>query len=262
MYLLIDFGGTGIKISKYSHKTIGRIERVANADALREMNVASFASLIKTVAADETLDGIAISAAGFVDEKTGILIKSGCAPNLEGNLVKNLKSYFPRTRVIMINDGEAHARALLYPGRNVRFGAIHLAFGTSVSFGVINEKRQIVHACNGLNWDLGDVQLEYDSKEEWNAVWNKLGRQGYESLCNEVSDPDYEFGLRVGIFLRNLAAIFRPRTIGLSGGRVAAAPAEIMRGIRERYDDPVCLEKVDFLILSEKSAMEGLSTLI
>ena len=269
MKLLIDIGGSGVRVSKYSFGRIHEQQRIASQDELKEMTCELFARLIEKSANGDRIDGIALSVAGFVDSENGVIRRSGCAEKLNGPIVRKLQSFFPRIPIHVINDGEAHARALLDPqhevlfgDRTVRFGAIHLAFGSAVSFGVINAKKQIVQSCDGGNWDIGDFQLEYDSNRDWDKVYYKLGDKGYQALCDDgISDRDYEFGLRIGYFVRKLAVIFRPRTIGFSGGRFLENPAEIMRGVRETFADPVDSDSVGFTVLAKNSAMEGLMTL-
>ena len=258
MNILIDIGGSGVKISTHSRGTIGE---VVNYGDVR--SVESFVEMIRQSAGGSRVEGIAISAAGFVNADEGKIIRSRVAEALEGNIVRNLNSYFPFAKIAVVNDGEAHARALLYPGRNVRFGAIHLAFGTSVSFGVINEKKQIVRTCSGENWDLGDFELR--TREAPYEVWYKLGSKGLQELegNHKIDDPYVHFGWRLGNFLRNLAVIFRPRTIGLSGGIISSYKSSILKGVRDEFRDPVFSEKIDIVVLSgQSSVMEGLTTLL
>lgn len=269
MKILIDIGGSGVRASRYSFGRIHEQQKVASGEELRKMTCESFSRLIEKTANGDKIDGIALSVAGFVDSENGVIRRSGCAEKLNGPIVRNLQSYFPRIPIHVVNDGEAHARALLYPrhevlygDRAVRFGAIHLAFGSAVSFGVINAQKQIVQSCDGGNWDIGDFQLEYDSNRDWDKVYYKLGDKGYQALIDDgVSGRDYEFGLRIGYFVRKLAVIFRPRTIGFSGGRFLGNTEELMRGVRETFADPVDSDPVGFTVLSRNSAMEGLTTL-
>ena len=41
-----------------------------------------------------------------------------------------------------------------------------------------------------------------------------------------------------------MAVIFRPRTIGLSGGIIRAHSAQIMKGVREEFCDPVIPHRI------------------
>ncbi len=255
--ILVDIGGSGIKIADYSNGVIGRVERYTGIDSYE-----SFVGVIRRRSGKDHLRGIAISAAGFVNYEEGRIMKSSCAPYLEGEIVRKLKREFPLARIAIVNDGEAHARALLYPERNVRLGAIHLAFGTSVSFGVINSRGQIIRTCNGENWDIGDYILR--TREKPYEVYYKLGAQGLRELEENLgNDPYYHFGLRAGGLLTNLAVIFRPRSIGLSGGIISSHGNRILDGIKDEFRQPVYSEPIEFVLLdSQKTVMEGLTTLL
>lgn len=257
MNILIDIGGSGIKVADYKNGVIGRISSYNHFS-----NYTEFVRLIKDKCMGERLRGLAISTAGFANPEEGQIISCKCAPYLEGYIVRKLKNDFPFCKVVVINDGEAHARALLSPKRNVKFGAIHLALGTSPAFGVINSKREIVRTCSGENWDIGDFQLR--TKEKPYEVWYKLGADGLRDLEeNLAGDAYYHYGMRLGALLKNLAVIFRPATIGLSGGIIISHSRAIMDGVRSEYQDPVRSRKVDFVIIdSQNAAMEGLTTLL
>ena len=277
MKVLIDVGGSGVRFAtcgilkknieiKQCKKNIGSIEE--------------FVRVIKKVSNGRHVEGIAISAAGFVDSKNGVVLQSNQARYLmvEGWLANRLKKDFPFSKVAVVNDGEAHARALIYRNAHVKpvkFGAIHVAFGTSVSFGVINEKGKIIRACNGGNWDIGNLELR--TSEDEHEVWVILGRgdtdwrpkHGLEKLKSEKSNPYLHFGWRAGSFLKNMATVFRPRSIGISGGIVEDHKNDIMQGIRDCFRDPVGWKEyekespVEFVVLDYSNAvMEGLTTLL
>ncbi|MCR4739462.1 MAG: hypothetical protein K5886_04285 [Lachnospiraceae bacterium] len=254
--ILIDIGGSGIKVAEYKDKKIGKIETFNNISSFDE-----FTKMIKKRQGTNHLKKIAISSAGFIDPENGRFIECRCAPYLEGDTVKMLNKEFPFAKVSVVNDGEAHTRALLVPGRDVRFGAIHLAFGTAVSFGVINEKGEIIRTCSGGNWDIGDYLLR--TREAPYEVYRKLGAEGLRELEeNFDGDPYRHFGLRVGGLLTNLAVIFRPRTIGLSGGIIASQGKRIFAGIQEEFKTPVSSDKIRFALLEDPdTVMQGLTTL-
>lgn len=159
-----------------------------------------------------------------------------------------------------MNDGEAHARTLLLPEQDVRFGAIHLALGTSVSFGVINEKREIVRTCGGENWDIGDLRIR--TREEPYEVWYKLGSLGLTELEHngDIPDPYLYYGNRLGNLLIDLSVIFRPRTIGLSGGIVYQHGDRIIEGVKEewlaqKFERPVGGEPIDIVQIKRPESL-------
>ncbi|MCR5734802.1 MAG: hypothetical protein K6G22_09380 [Lachnospiraceae bacterium] len=256
MNILIDIGGSGIKVADYRDKTIGKIESHKNIGSFDE-----FVKLIKKRQDKGRLSNIVISSAGFIDPEKGRFIKCKCAPYLEGDTVKKLSKEFPFTKISVVNDGEAHARALLVPWRDVEFGAIHFAFGTSVSMGVINDKGKIIRSLSGENWDIGDYLLR--TREKPYEVWYKLGSDGLRELEENYSDdPYYHFGLRAGGLLTNLAVIFRPRTIGLSGGIISSHGKRIFDGIQDEFKSPVHSDKIRFVLLEDPdTVMQGLTTL-
>lgn len=257
MNILIDIGGSGIKMADYSDGNIGDVIKYDHVKSLDD-----FVELIKSFSKGNRVEGVAISTAGFVDSNLGILNRCACASYLEGELVNRIKRDFVFSTVRVINDGEAHARSLLFPERNVKFGAIHLSLGTSVGFGVIDENKQIVRACNGGNWDIGNVLLR-TSKAPY-EVWEKLGSKALKDMVENSEDNPYvHYGWRLGGLLNNLAVIFRPRTIGLSGGILLSHEAEIIGGVKEEFRNPVYLEEVKIVsIPGDVAVMEGLTTLL
>ncbi len=264
MSVLIDIGGSGIKMAEYSNCSIGEIRNYGKINTYEE-----FVEAIRERNGSARIKGVAISAAGFINAEEGKVTQCRCAPFMEGEIVRRLNKDFPLARIRIVNDGEAHARSLLLPENNVKFGAIHLALGTSVSFGVINEKKEIVRACNGENWDIGDYQLR--TREAPYDVWYKLGTDGLSELENNNSlggDAYRHYGLRLGGLLRNLTVIFRPRTIGLSGGIISSHGDEILDGVRQEWKDehfsaPVKSAEIEFKILNrDTTVMEGLTTLL
>ena len=246
LLVLIDIGGSGIRAVARRNGSFGEIRRF-NADSYK-----GFVEIIRKMCGAGKPYGIALSVAGFVNAETGRILLSKCAPYLEGDIVSRLRTDFPYARVAVMNDGEAHARTLLLPEQDVRLGAIHLALGTSVSFGVINEKREIVRTCGGENWDIGNLRIR--TREAPYTVWDKLGSSGLAELERNraIPDPYLYFGNRLGSLLIDLSEIFRPRTIGLSGGIIRGHGARIEEGIRQEWQaqdfkGPVAGEPIDIV---------------
>ncbi len=258
MKVLVDIGGSGIKMANYHDGKISSLDHYGKTIG----DYDSFISTIKKRSDGSHLSGIALSLAGFIDSNNGKVISCKNAPFLEGDLVKRLHEDFKFSKIKIVNDGEAHTRALLYPGRHIELGAIHFAFGTSVAFGVIDKDGHFIKTCCGDNWDIGDLQMitrETESKE----VWYILGEKGLSNLEKKSKDPYYHFGCRIGTLLTNMAVIFRPRTIGVSGGIVCNHKESVVRGIKDCYKDPVMSKPVKIEVLSSPlTVMEGLSTLL
>ena len=253
LLVLIDIGGSGIRAVVRRNGSFGEICR------LQAGSYGDFAAVIGRLCGAEQPDGIAISVAGFVDAEKGLILKSRCAGYLQGDIAGRLRKDFPSARIAVMNDGEAHARTLLLK-QDVRFGAIHLALGTSVSFGVINENREIVRTCGGENWDIGQLRLR--TREAPYEVWYKLGSAGLAELeaNGEIPDPYLYFGNRLGSLLMDLSELFRPRTIGLSGGIVCRHGDRITQGVAEEwraqaFDRPVAGEPIDIVQIKRPDAL-------
>lgn len=253
--ILVDVGGSGVRIAPFSNGQIGTV-RTCHIRSRQEL----YAEIRRT-AGDRKIAGIAFSVAGFVDTRKGCVLRSANASYLEGDLAGDAKTALSVSKVRVVNDGEAHARTLLLQD-HVKFGAIHLALGTSVAFGVIGENGQVLQTASGENWDIGDMTMT--TRSEHKEVWYLLGTHGLKELEDSGSEnPYFHFGCRLGTLLTQLAVIFRPRTIGLSGGIVTAHAADLKRGILTDFHAPVCSEHPDIRLLTEtNTVMLGLTTLL
>lgn len=255
MKVIVDVGGGSIKMAQFRK---GKIEKYRTYS-----DITSYQMLEKRIkeTADGFVTGIAVSTAGIVDSQKGVVKVCSVRPFMKGNIIEKLKKSFPFARCYVINDGEAHARALLSPERNVKFGAIHFSFGTSVSLGVIDEKGQIVRNLQGENWEVGHFRMMGEGIND--MAWYHVGSTGLTKLEEEMGkDAYYYHGCNIGKFLTNFACVFCPRTIGLSGGVIENNESEIMRGIKDSYAAPKYHGKTEFVIITDSNpAMEGLTTL-
>lgn len=123
-------------------------------------------------------------------------------------------------------------------------------------------KREIVRTCNGENWDIGDFHLQ--TRQAPYEVYKKLGAEGLSELeRNLPEDPYRHYGARLGQFLKSLAIIFRPSTIGLSGGIITSHGDTILEGVKDEFEVPSCSKEIEFKVLKSKyTVMEGLTTLL
>lgn len=186
-------------------------------------------------------DRIAVSMAGYVDSDSGYVHLSRAAPWAEGDFAGKLRDAFGVGEVRVMNDGEAHALAtLVTPG--VSFGCVAVALGSSLGFGVISAERKVIRPCSGLNWDLGDVSLE--TRASRTEAWWALGSSGLAELQESKGDRSgaTHFGYRLGAFLAQVATVFQPTCIVMSGGIVVrywdlmkdSAESEFEYRMRER----------------------------
>lgn len=254
--ILVDVGGSGTRTAVFDKGSIGCIKTCCPSSK------EELISVIRQTAGGQHVSGIALSIAGFVNADTGRVIKSANASYLEGDLKGMLKVAFPYAKIRAVNDGEAHARSLLCQSPPVHLGAIHLALGTSLAFGVLNEKGEAVRTCSGENWDLGDIRLQ--TRAAMPEVYYALGSAGLRELEEKLGKGAYlQYGYRLGAFVTMLANIFRPRTVGFSGGIIVGHADEIRRGVEAELKAPVCSEKIMLRFLTEKeTVMQGLTTLL
>ena len=274
MKILIDIGGSGVKIKRSVDGVLCPDTRSSKPNSLEE-----FYSWIWEVAqngdtsAKPDVEGIAVSICGEYDYINHEVISCWHYPFLKGKLRDALEEQFKCRNVHIFNDGDAHALALksVYIQKGVSSAsAINLSLGTAVGFGILDWRGDLLHTCQGHNWEVGHWQC--DTRARHKEQYWALGSQGLKSLEDEYGNPNayIYYGQRLCHFLgRDLVPIFHPKIIGLSGGIVAAHFQDIEEGIRrEAKVQGYCaqgapLSGVDIYLSQEKdSVMRGLADLL
>jgi predicted NBD/HSP70 family sugar kinase len=258
--VVVDIGGTGTRLALSTKSGIQNI---------RYENPGSLPNLIKGISnltGGKCPDAIAIAAPGRMRDKKVIVCHS--ARWFEGNPAALIRRELAlrEDKMQIINDGEAHALALK-KRPNVRFGAIHLAVGSGIAFGVIGENGKIIRSLSGDNWEIGDIRLITRASEK--AVWRLLGARGFKEQQERTDVDGYEYyGWRLANLASQLAIVFRPRTIGLSGGIIRHHWKRIKGGFRyelgKRLDYLSHVMPTPELVVlddDEDAALTGLSTL-
>lgn len=241
MKLLIDVGGSGVKIVKcVKGKPSGRV-RSFKPTLLKE-----FYSCIFEMAHDEgasqlaDLDGIAVSICGEYDYAHETVLNCWHYPFLTGELGQDLKAWFRCRKVRIVNDGDAHALALkaaYAQKKRLCASAVNLALGTAVGMGILDWTGRLLHTCQGHDWEVSPWQMDTTAKEK--ALYWALGSEGLCDLESRYGNPDAYviYGHRLCHFLaHDLVPVFRPRIIGLSGGIVAGHLQEIKEGVKRECD--------------------------
>lgn len=275
MNLLVDCGGSSVKISRYVRGIL------RHTHPYHPKTLGNFYNCLEEMAKDGNpaacphITGIAISICGEYDYVNEEVVKCWAYPFLEGKLKDKLMGRFQCGKVRIVNDGDAHALALksVYAQKGVNpVSAINLSLGTSVGFGLLDGSLNLLHANNGHNWEIGDWQCE--TKATHKDVYWALGSKGLKELedqhANGSPDAFILYGERLCHFLgEKLAPKFHPKIIGLSGGIVAAHLKDIKEGIlrecEERHyrDKGGPLDGVDIYLSPEKdSVMRGLADLL
>ena len=253
MKIVIDIGGSGVRMGVVSEHGVASVRRES---------VHSIDELIRAIRnCGANVTGIGISVPGIVNAEKGAVLLSRVAPYIEGNLREKIVNAFPKTDVYIVNDGEAHALAMLSLP-NLQLGAINLSIGTAVGFGVLSDKGKIVRTLSGENWEIGDLWIRTRAPEPY--VWWALGEKGIENLKNDLGDNAYiHFGHRLGAFASQLALLFRPRTIGFSGGFIARYWDIIKDNVYKEFQNvqPVLLSPQLVAQKDTEAALVGLSML-
>ena len=250
--IIVDIGGSGTRIGIVSEHGVAAIQRES---------LDSVEGLIAAIRArTDKVTGVAVSVPAFVQGDSGKVILCRNAPWLVGNLSQQLKNAFPDIPVYVINDGEAHALALLSRS-DLKLGAINLSIGTSVGFGVLDINGKVVRTAGGENWDIGDMWIKTSASEP--HAWWALGEHGIEELKNSLKDGAYKkFGYRLGAFISQLAIIFRPQTIGLSGGYISRYWDKMKDAVREEFKAPLNIEPRIVAQKDAEVALVGLAELL
>jgi len=163
-------------------------------------------------------DGLGLSTAGYV--KYGNVTLCRAQPWVQGNTVAELLKALPqRSKVAVLNDGEAHTIAAIF-GKDPRDSHPLLSFGigTSVSFGRTSDQGEIERPLSMRNWDIGSMRVR--SRCSHPEIWWACGSNGLAELESSMS-PDQalqHFGARLGALVADFTILFQPRTVVLSGG--------------------------------------------
>lgn len=280
--LLVDCGGSGIKIRRYVQGELRpdthRFKPKSLEEcykSLEEMARGGNSSIYSRVT------GIAISICGKYDYVNEKILTCYFYPFLVGRLKAKLKERFRCENVHIVNDGDAHVLALksIYEQNGLRLSsAINLSLGTSVGFGILDPNGNLLHTRHGHNWEVSNWRC--DTRASNKMLYWALGSNGLQALEKQHGSPKafIYYGERLCHFLghdlalnlnRNPASNFRPKTIGLSGGIVVAHYNDIEEGIRRECEKRgYCasggpLDGVDIYLSTERdSVMRGLVGLL
>jgi len=260
-YIVIDIGGSGARIGEVTEFGVAAVQRefINSKEELIQVIKSRFSHI----------DGIAVSVTGLVHAGTGCVINSDSASYLEGNLKETLCKAFPDSRIYVVNDGEAHALALLNIP-HVKLGAINLAIGTSIVLGVLNERGEPVRTVSGENWEIGHLLLTTRMSNPVAKLTFKpyvywaLGENGIEKLKQSMGEKSYKhFGFLLGAFSTQLAILFRPKTIGFSGGYISRYWHKIEESFNKEFRPSASFMTTPEIIAQKdtESALIGLSLL-
>lgn len=256
--IAIDIGGSGIR---WVTMIGGRQSELKNGPI---DSMSSLVQMIRLSFRDGNVGGIALSIPGFVNSEKGEVLFCRIAPWLKGNLRGALQREFPNATIHIVNDGEAHALSLLKDPRT-RLGAINVSIGSAVGFGVLDIHGNPIRPASGTNWDIGEFRI--NTRTDNQSIWWAIGANGLRELeeglfFGKQSEAYNHFGYRVAILLSQLAVIFRPNTIGLSGGIISNGWSAMKETVRKNFIYPPELDPQIIKSNFEEAGIAGLFTLL
>ncbi len=238
MYACLDIGGTSIKVA-ISDKD-GHLMEKGHLDVDKEFDVIMerIVCWINTIKQNYDVEGIAISAPGSVDCKTGIIGGASAVPCIHGPNWKEILNKKTDLPVSIENDANCAALAEIFSGRAKNMKDIlFIVCGTGIGGAIIKDGKihhgkhlyggeigyMIMEEHDGRYFTFSDVGStmsfvrkvrKHYNDDSWNgkSVF-EAANQGNQ-LCIDVIDTFYT-NLAKGIF--NLQHIYDPEIILLGG---------------------------------------------
>jgi len=224
----IDIGGTKIYVGRFNQKLELEAEYTiaTEADKTRKHTLSNLLKAINEVRNEQT-QSLGVAWAGFVDVKSGQIIKAPNVPNLDGFGLCNYLTEQTKLPAFIEND----ARAFAYGARQKlaldSTMCLGLIIGTGVGGGLVY-KGEIFYGAHGYAGEVGHLVLQQKEVEAWLAgpgLKTQLGLSA-ETLFSEILPlkkqsllPQLENQLSVfSQWFSGLVLAFDPDTIILGGG--------------------------------------------
>jgi len=165
----IDVGGTKIFVGRYNYNLELEAETKVptEADKGKEVTLKNLVQAINKVKNSDT-QGLGISWAGFVDSKTGTVVKAPNVPNLNGFALCDYLAKETGLPTKLENDARAFAYgawAQVAPQSKMCVGLI---VGTGVGSGLVLEGK-IITGAHGYAGEIGHINLQGQEVETWLA---------------------------------------------------------------------------------------------
>jgi len=283
MILAIDLGGTEVKLGWLDRQ--GNIHDRASAsvsfDGYRTPLQHTVLQEARAFAADrsEPLEGVAVSACGQVDVRTGTVIgTNGKIPGYEGAPLKAMMEEAFGVPAWALNDANAAMLGEWFTGRarGLR-DVVMITLGTGVGGGVISGGR-LLGGCRGIGGELGHFTLRQDGPPcpcgkrgcfehyaSTTALVQKCGEASGRTGLNgriifqEVRDGNELFGQILNEWIRDIAAgltglvhLFNPEMILLGGGvsrqeelLIAPLRQQVLAGCMPRFSEGLRVESAE-----------------
>ncbi len=227
----VDIGGSGVRLAVVKVGSAGQRHRVVG-EVLRPA-VTSVGELVAAIEGLHLGAPVGVSAAGFVAHG-GEVTTSRAQPWLEGPLRRTLAERLG-VDVAVVNDGEAHLLGSLSLVPLGRHPVLALVAGSSLAVAMSDEDGALRRPVRSRNWEFGEMRL--NTRATQREAWWALGRRGLDELIRSSGEEAAvaQFGARLGGFAADLAGVFGPRQVMLSGGIVAGFPVALMAAAQAEF---------------------------
>ena len=213
----IDIGGSAVKTALFEGDA-RKLKGPYNYEELgRPPHWGSFESWLAS-RIDLGVDCVAVSCAGVVDPRHGIVQHCGVAGWTDRPLADNLRALSRRARVVTLNDAEAHLSAHIGDRPGPLLAA---AMGSALGLAISDEQGRILRTRPSRPLELGVLRLATSAARKQACA--ALGRPGYDELVAGKGEAKAveQLGYRLGAFLAELTGAFMLRSIVVSGGFAA-----------------------------------------
>ncbi|MEH7011767.1 ROK family protein [Neobacillus niacini] len=278
-YLAFDIGGTQIKYGIVTEK--GDILSHFIMDTEAHLGGLSIIDKViaagKSMAANHTLSGIAISTAGQVNFHTGTIVAAGeTIPHYTGVEIKKLVSDALGLPVEVRNDVDCAALGEMWLGNHGSSSFIALTVGTGIGGAiVIDGKMYAGHSFSAGEWGYMLVDGEpfeknasmtglirfanhYKEKRQWTG---KEIFDLYDKGDKEIQEAVGQFYRYLAIGISNLIYIFNPEKVIIGGGITARGEKFLQEVIEEveKYLLPSFNKNTEIVLakLSNQAGMIG-----
>lgn len=275
-YLAFDIGGTHIKYGIVSEGgdiiTHDSMDTEAHLGGLSIVNKVIDAS--RTLLNDHIV-GIAISTAGQVDYREGVIIGAGeTIPNYTGTEIKRLVSKALKLPVEVRNDVDCAALCEKWLGGHNAANFITLTIGTGVGGAIVIDKEMYSgHSFSAGEWGymlvegeqfekvasitgLINMVREHNDKRSWTGKEIfKLYDQGDQHVKNAVE----KFYKHLAIGIANLIYIFNPEKVVIGGG-ITGRGTKFLEEVKfhvSKYIQSTMLDNTD-IVLAKHSNHSGM----
>lgn len=175
-YIVFDIGGSSVKWSVINNKGVILISgKIAIAETI-EGFFEELSNKVNNLKEEYTLQGIALSAPGAVDNETGIIGGMSALPYIHGPNFKEILNKMTGLQAEIENDANCAALGESWVGSAKDVSdAVFIVCGTGIGGAIIKDKR-IHSGANKHGGEFGYCIVDFDSESKSKyAYWSEMG---------------------------------------------------------------------------------------